>query len=71
MSADTPTHDELLEAALAALVERHRGRLERVVGLRLDRRLQGRIDPADVVHEAYRGSSPRRRSTATCGPSGR
>jgi RNA polymerase sigma-70 factor (ECF subfamily) len=60
MSADTPSNEELLEAArqgdeaaLAALVERHRERLERMVGLRMDRRLQGRVDPADVVQEAY------------------
>ena len=60
MSADAPTNDELLEAArngdegaLAALVERHRERLERMVALRMDRRLQGRVEPADVVQEAY------------------
>ncbi len=60
MSTDTPTDDELLqtardgnEAALAVLVERHRGRLERMVALRMDRRLQGRVDPADVVQDAY------------------
>jgi RNA polymerase sigma-70 factor (ECF subfamily) len=60
MSADTRTNDELLaaatsgdEAALALLVERHRDRLERMVRLRMDRRLQGRVDPADVVQEAY------------------
>src|SRR5262245_32774326 len=59
MSADTPTNDELLdaarggdEAALAALVQRHRDRLERMVRLRMDRRLQGRVDPADVVQAA-------------------
>src|SRR5262245_54895901 len=59
-SADTPTNDQLLEAArngdeaaLATLVERHRDRLERMVRLRLDRRLQGRVDPADVVQDAY------------------
>ena len=40
-------------AALAELFQRHRGRLERMVTLRLDRRLQGRIDPDDVVQEAY------------------
>jgi RNA polymerase sigma-70 factor, ECF subfamily len=39
--------------ALAELFERHRGRLEQVVRLRLDRRLQGRLDPADVLQEAY------------------
>jgi RNA polymerase sigma-70 factor (ECF subfamily) len=60
MSADTRTNEELLDAArngdegaLAALVERHRGRLERMVRLRMDQRLQGRVDPADVVQEAY------------------
>jgi RNA polymerase sigma-70 factor (ECF subfamily) len=60
MSADSRTDEELLdaactgdEAALAVLVERHRHRLERMVVLRMDRRLQGRVDPADVVQEAY------------------
>jgi len=60
MSVDARTNDELLEAArngdeaaLAVLVERHRERLERMVRLRMDRRLQGRVDPADVVQEAY------------------
>jgi RNA polymerase sigma-70 factor (ECF subfamily) len=59
MNADTRTNEELLEAArngdetaLAVLVERHRDRLERMVRLRMDRRLQGRIDPADVVQDA-------------------
>jgi RNA polymerase sigma-70 factor (ECF subfamily) len=49
------------EGALAVLVERHRERLERMVQLRMDRRLQGRVDPADVVQEAYlavRGKFP-------------
>jgi RNA polymerase sigma-70 factor (ECF subfamily) len=60
MSADARTNEDLLgaaregdEGAFAVLVERHRDRLERMVGLRMDRRLQGRIDPADVVQEAY------------------
>src|SRR5262249_21123179 len=49
------------EGALAVLVERHRDRLERMVRLRMDRRLQGRVDPADVVQDAYlavRGKFP-------------
>ena len=68
MSADTRTNEELLDAArngdegaLAVLVERHRARLERMVWLRMDRRLQGRVDPADVVQDAYlavRGKFP-------------
>jgi RNA polymerase sigma-70 factor (ECF subfamily) len=39
--------------ALAALWERHRKRLRQMVRLRLDRRLQGRVDPSDVLQEAY------------------
>jgi RNA polymerase sigma-70 factor, ECF subfamily len=38
--------------AWAALVSRHRGRLKCMVAMRMDRRLQGRIDPSDVVQEA-------------------
>ena len=73
MSADTRTNEELLDAArngdegaLAVLVERHRDRLERMVRLRMDRRLQGRVDPTDVVQEAYlavRGKFPRYNSS--------
>src|SRR5687768_9353810 len=39
--------------ALAELFGRHRGRLRQMVRLRLDRRLQGRVDPSDVLQEAY------------------
>jgi RNA polymerase sigma-70 factor (ECF subfamily) len=39
--------------ALVELFERHRDRLRRMVRLRLDRRLQGRIDPSDVLQEAH------------------
>lgn len=39
--------------ALAELFERHRGRLEQMVRLRFDRRLHGRLDPADVLQESY------------------
>jgi len=41
------------ELALASLFDRERPRLERMILLRLDRRLQRRIDPADVVQETY------------------
>src|SRR5207249_1256497 len=34
------------------LLARHRARLRRMVGLRLDRRLAARLDPSDVVQEA-------------------
>jgi RNA polymerase sigma-70 factor (ECF subfamily) len=38
---------------LEASLEEHRDRLKLMVGLRLDRRLQGRVDPSDVIQEAY------------------
>lgn len=38
---------------LGRIWQRHANRLERVVRLRMDRRLQGRIDPADVLQEAF------------------
>jgi RNA polymerase sigma-70 factor (ECF subfamily) len=41
------------EAALRELFDRYRGRLKRMVGLRLSRRLQGQIDDSDVVRESY------------------
>jgi RNA polymerase sigma-70 factor (ECF subfamily) len=41
------------QQALAELFGRYRERLRRMVRLRLDRRLQGRVDPSDVLQEAY------------------
>jgi RNA polymerase sigma-70 factor (ECF subfamily) len=41
------------EAALAELFSRHRKRLRQMVRLRLDHRLAGRVDPSDVLQEAY------------------
>ena len=41
------------KAALNELFAQHRARLRRMVELRLDRRLQARIDASDVVQEAY------------------
>jgi RNA polymerase sigma-70 factor (ECF subfamily) len=41
------------QAALAALWERHRARLRQMIRLRLARRLQGRVDPSDVLQDAY------------------
>ena len=38
--------------AWRGLFDRDRDRLRRMVALRLDRRLQGRIDPSDVIQEA-------------------
>ena len=39
--------------ALRELFSRYRDRLKRMVHLRLNRRLQGRVDDSDVVQEAY------------------
>jgi RNA polymerase sigma-70 factor (ECF subfamily) len=54
-----PDTDELLrraedddEAAIGALLNRHRERLRHMVGVRIDPRLAARIDPSDVVQEA-------------------
>src|SRR6516164_6741890 len=41
------------ERALFELFTRHRERLRRMVRLRLDRRLQGRVDSSDVLQEAH------------------
>ena len=38
---------------LDGLLERYRPRLRRMIKLRLDRRLQGRVDASDVIQEAY------------------
>src|SRR5262245_57013146 len=40
-------------AAVEEFFARHRHRLRRMVDMRLDRRLQGRIDASDVVQEAH------------------
>lgn len=52
--------DELLnrarkgdEQSLTELFSRYRDRLRRMVEFRMDRRLQGRIDPSDVLQEAF------------------
>jgi ECF sigma factor len=40
-------------AAAGDLFQHYRDRLRRMVRLRLDRRLQGRVDPSDVLQDAY------------------
>ena len=47
------------QAAWGALLVRSRDRLRRMVALRLDRRLQGRVDPSDIIQEAYIDASAR------------
>ena len=46
-------------ASMAELFDRYRKRLRQMVRLRLDRRLQGRIDPSDVLQDAYLDASQR------------
>src|SRR5215213_3311808 len=41
------------ESALAALFDAFRERLRRMVRLRLDRQLSGRVDPDDVLQETF------------------
>ena len=41
------------ERALAELFSKERDRLWRMVQSRLDRRLKGRVDPDDILQEAY------------------
>jgi RNA polymerase sigma-70 factor (ECF subfamily) len=61
MSDQSPRKDDdllrLIEQgdarALSELFARHRERLRRMVRLRLDRRLQGRLDASDVLQEAH------------------
>jgi RNA polymerase sigma-70 factor (ECF subfamily) len=60
MMSDSSAPDDLLRQAargdgeaVAALFALYRDRLKRMVLLRLDRRLQGKIDASDVLQEAY------------------
>src|SRR5262245_41055507 len=41
------------ETAMTELFARYRSRLRQMVKLRMDRRLQGRLDPSDVLQDAY------------------
>jgi RNA polymerase sigma-70 factor (ECF subfamily) len=66
MVDDSGEVDELLrragggdQQALAELYSGYRERLRRMVRLRLDRRLLGRVDPSDVLQEAYLDVSKR------------
>ena len=66
MADDTSQLTERLQAAggraqqqLAELLAQCRGRLRKMVEVRLDRRLQGRVDPSDVIQEALLEASSR------------
>jgi RNA polymerase sigma-70 factor (ECF subfamily) len=62
VSMSDKSHDlqELLQragmgnpVAVGELFQRYGDRLRRMIGLRLDHRLQGRLDPSDVLQEAF------------------
>jgi RNA polymerase sigma-70 factor (ECF subfamily) len=60
VQADSPETQDLLQQiraddrqAFEQLFARHQAYLQRLVELRLDPRLRSRVDPADVVQEAY------------------
>ena len=60
MRKETRTDDGLLDDAkrgdsdaIAQLFSRYRDRLRRMVEIRLDNRLAGRIDPSDVLQETF------------------
>src|SRR5262245_18621213 len=53
------------ERAWTELIARHRERLKRMVAVRIDRRLQGRIDPSDVIQETCLVASKQISSYAT------
>src|SRR3954454_17146434 len=48
------------EESWGALLTRHEERLRRMVAFRMDQRLRGRIDPQDVIQEAYLEASEHR-----------
>lgn len=67
MSDESPTIDELLARAAAGdpaawgtLLTVHQERLARIVAFRMDPRLRGRIDAADVVQDAFVEASAHR-----------
>jgi RNA polymerase sigma-70 factor (ECF subfamily) len=47
------------QEAWGQLLTRHRDRLRRLIALRLDPRLQSRVDPSDVLQEVYLEASAR------------
>lgn len=60
MSSENPDTDELLQracqgdrSAMERLLEQNRDRLRRMVAVRMDPRINSRVDPSDVVQEAF------------------
>lgn len=67
LNSHDPRDTELLLQQAAAgdrvswgqLLDQNRERLRRMVALRMDHRLQGRLDPSDVIQESYLEASQR------------
>jgi RNA polymerase sigma-70 factor (ECF subfamily) len=66
MNSAEPDTEQLLvrfaqgdQAVLGQLLERHRPRLRQMIALRLDRRLQARLDPSDVLQETLAEAAQR------------
>jgi len=64
MTRDSSETNRLLQlaaggdnASWGTVLKRHEDKLRRMVGFRLDPRLQGRIDPSDVIQEVYLAAS--------------
>jgi RNA polymerase sigma-70 factor, ECF subfamily len=60
MRADSSDVEDLVKQAAsgdpgswAELMKRYRPRLRRMVSFRMDPRLQGRVDPSDVIQDVY------------------
>lgn len=79
MSEASPTNDDeewlarLREGesdALAAIFERYRPRLWRIINFRLDHRLSGRVDAEDVLQESYMNAAQRIQHIFTDSPDG-
>jgi RNA polymerase sigma-70 factor (ECF subfamily) len=67
MADEPPTTEPLLAlaaggdaAAWGALLSDHQERLARMVAFRMDSRLRGRLDPADIIQEAFIAATARR-----------
>ena len=51
--------DAAIDGDLSSLIDRHRSRLRLMVALRLDRRVQARVDASDVLQEAFLDAAER------------
>lgn len=75
MTAQGPDTDQLLdqiaqgdENACGTLLQRYRPRLRQMIALRLDHRLQARIDPSDVLQETFTEAAQKLAEYAHCRP---